>query len=335
MFANDVVIRSDVITDDDLKKDVIVEGLADIVPPKGADVYVHYHGTLLDGTVFDSSYERSQPFNFKLGERAVISGWDLGVATMKLGEICHLICPPQHAYGDRDSGKIPANSTLHFRVELLGFRPAGLFNAEDVEESAKMVSEYKNYGNLFIKAKRFDGAVENYVNCRTLTSEVLKNELTDEQKEAVKLADRGAALNLAFVNLKAGHFGDVKRYCTAVLNEDPENIKAIFRLGLAYRGMGEFDEAVAEFERILTIDPNQVRTANELKTTRKMANRANQKSKKASRAAFRAMAEDLEREAEAKKEVEAAKEEETAEEEEDLVEKAMREGVEEAIEESA
>lgn len=89
------------------------------VPTEGQVCKVHYHGTLLDGSVFDSSVERGQPFEFKIGVGQVIKGWDEGVMTMKVGGKRKLIIPPSMAYGSRSAGKIPANSTLIFEVELL------------------------------------------------------------------------------------------------------------------------------------------------------------------------------------------------------------------------
>ncbi len=81
---------------------------------------VHYTGRLLDGTVFDSSKERNDPFVFKIGAGQVIKGWDEGVATMKVGEHAFLTCGPEYAYGARGSPpKIPANATLIFEVWLL------------------------------------------------------------------------------------------------------------------------------------------------------------------------------------------------------------------------
>lgn len=85
----------------------------------GKHVTVNYRGTLLDGTVFDSSYERGVPFDFDLGAGQVIQGWDQGVAGMKVGGKRKLVIPASLAYGDRAIGPIPANSTLVFEVELL------------------------------------------------------------------------------------------------------------------------------------------------------------------------------------------------------------------------
>lgn len=86
----------------------------------GKEVTVHYVGTLDDGTKFDSSRDRGAPFTFTLGAGEVIRGWDLGVAGMKVGGVRTLVIPAALAYGDRAVGTIPAGSTLHFEVELLG-----------------------------------------------------------------------------------------------------------------------------------------------------------------------------------------------------------------------
>ncbi len=92
------------------------------MPEKNQICVVHYHGTLLDGTVFDSSKERGQPFEFPIGVGRVIKGWDEGVMTMRIGGKRKLVVPPELGYGSRTMGSIPPNSTLVFEVELLNIK---------------------------------------------------------------------------------------------------------------------------------------------------------------------------------------------------------------------
>jgi FKBP-type peptidyl-prolyl cis-trans isomerase len=108
------------------EKDVTSLEITDIVvgtgaeAKTGANVSVHYTGWLTNGSKFDSSVDRNEPFKFKLGGGQVIKGWDQGVVGMKVGGKRKLLIPPSMGYGARGfPGAIPPNSTLVFEVELL------------------------------------------------------------------------------------------------------------------------------------------------------------------------------------------------------------------------
>ena len=92
----------------------------------GAKVKVHYEGKLSNGAIFDSSYSRGEPSEFKLNQ--VIPGWTEGLAMMKPGGKARLTIPSNLAYGPMETGSIPGNSALQFEVELLEIKESGWFD---------------------------------------------------------------------------------------------------------------------------------------------------------------------------------------------------------------
>ena len=104
-----------------LKYVVVTEGAGDATPVAGAMVKAHYTGKLLDGTKFDSSYDRGNPIDFPVGQGRVIKGWDEAFLGMKKGEKRVLIIPPDLGYGPSGRGPIPPNAYMVFDVELVDF----------------------------------------------------------------------------------------------------------------------------------------------------------------------------------------------------------------------
>jgi len=124
----------DISDDGGLCKRILTQGEPDSGTPfEGAEVQVHYVGTLLsDGSKFDSSRDRPGNFKFKIGQGQVIKGWDKGVATMHKGEKAELFCRSDYAYGDSGSPpKIPGGATLKFEVELLSWAEPGAGDGGD------------------------------------------------------------------------------------------------------------------------------------------------------------------------------------------------------------
>ncbi|MEL6158243.1 MAG: FKBP-type peptidyl-prolyl cis-trans isomerase [Cyanobacteria bacterium J06554_11] len=119
-MAGDAAAEENVVTTDSGLQYVVIEEGDGASPQAGQRVFVHYVGTLEDGTKFDSSRDRGRPFDFTIGRGQVIKGWDEGVGMMKVGDRRKLIIPPELGYGARGAGGvIPPNATLIFDVELL------------------------------------------------------------------------------------------------------------------------------------------------------------------------------------------------------------------------
>ncbi len=128
-------------------------------PRPGQVVLALYAGTLPDGTVFDRNEKRDQPFAFTLGQKQVIKGWDEGFALMHVGDHATLLVPPTLAYGDRQRGSIPPNSTLKFDVELVGLKDRSLADVltetlgiAGLAEAQKQFAELKaaNFGDCYV-----------------------------------------------------------------------------------------------------------------------------------------------------------------------------------------
>ncbi|XP_062142282.1 FK506-binding protein 59 [Drosophila sulfurigaster albostrigata] len=159
--------KLDLSGDGGVLKEILKEGTGADTPNNGCKVSLHYTGRLVDGTEFDSSVARNEPFEFELGKGHVIKAFDMGVATMKVGERCFLTCASNYAYGAAGSPpSIPPDATLIFELEMLGWKGEDLSPNQDgsIERTILEQSDKKRSPSdgAFVKAHisgTFDGKV--------------------------------------------------------------------------------------------------------------------------------------------------------------------------------
>ncbi|XP_075975972.1 FK506-binding protein 59kD isoform X2 [Anticarsia gemmatalis] len=380
-------------------KRIIKEGTGTDTPNVGCSVSVHYTGTLLDGTKFDSSRDRNEPFEFNLGKGSVIKAWDIGVATMKKGEVCVLTCAPEYAYGAAGSPPvIPPNATLQFEIEMIDWKvedlsprknkgilrhvieqgsgaespedgslvtvelegrllpdgkvfdtrtvtfplgegsehnvcegieralekfvkdeksritlqPRYAFKAEgnaelgvpanaeveytvkltnlektkhwlmDGSEKIEQAKMFKEKGTNYFKASKFQLAIKMYKRVVSMVDSMTEDSTESEENQAqAKELVQSAHLNLSLVYLKVTpvHYFEAKDHATKALKFDEKNVKGLFRQGQALLGLGEAEEALKDFEKVLEIEPQNKAAANQIIVCKATIRKQKQKEK--------------------------------------------------------
>ena len=190
---------------------------------------MHYTGKLDNGEVFDSSKTSLKTFKFVLGKGTVIKGWDIGVKTMKIGEIADFKLNPYYGYGERGSPpKIPANSNLNFEVELLNFKQKQKAKWElDPPEKLFQAQKFKDDGVTLFKEKKFKEACEKFEEGYSYIENLGSFEITNE------ISEKRSNLLLNSANC----YNNLKDYKNTILNCDKalkikENPKCYY-----YRGV--------------------------------------------------------------------------------------------------
>ena len=248
------------ITEDGLVyKYIQTEGTGEI-PKTGDKVSVHYLGTLeSDGSKFDSSYDRNEPFEFTIGE-GVIQGWSLGVATMKVGEKSEFHIAAKYGYGDHGSPpKIPGGATLVFVIELLDIVQS---HDRDLQKAEVLNTE----AAAAFRSQDFATAVSKYHEALHLVSHYY-----DEECRALQVKFNN---NLATAHCKLGDWAEAISHADNVLNQDASNLKALVHKADAQIHLGKIADARATIQSGEKVDPSAFKT---LKARLTAAEKENQK----------------------------------------------------------
>lgn len=237
-------------------KKLITVGSGATASRKGSTVKVHYTGSLYaTGEVFDSSIERGDPIEFKIGTGQVVKGWDVGISTMLVGEHAELLIQPEYGYGKTGSPpKIPGDSVLLFKVELVSVDES---TAEmTIAEKISKAQELKNKGNEQFKESKLEDALTSYKSAANLLSNTFG--AGAEEGDNIKELKVSLNSNMAAVCLKTKDAKDAADYAQKVLEIEPEHTKALYRLSQAYVALAKYEEAVELLEknRALLTDVN-------------------------------------------------------------------------------
>lgn len=233
--------KIDITEDGGVFKEILVNAPDDAPSPKqGQNVFVLYEGRLLDGKVFDSSLNKSNPFSFKLGEGQVIRGWDIGVQSMKQGEKAQFTLSPEYAYGESGAGgAIPPNATLVFDIELLSFTD-GIKSKHDMskEDKINLATTRKNEGNEEVKNKNYQSALNKFEEALGYVKSEIKS--LNEEETTLYCA---CLVNIAICANKTGAYS---RAISAASDAIKTKItsKAVYQRGLAYAYYASDDESL-------------------------------------------------------------------------------------------
>lgn len=263
-----------------LLKKVLKEGAGEVCPngvEGNIEVKVHYSGYLLDGSKFDSSRDRDEKFKFKIGKGQVIKGWDVGVATMKKGEVARFRVRSDFGYGAAGSPpKIPADATLIFDVELFSWKQEAKKKWDySKEEKIAAAEKEKDAGNEQFKAGKTEEALQHYKESLDFCSYMY----SDEDKKLVRATKIAANLNASACCVKLAKWKDALKYADDALKIEDTNVKAMWRKAQALRGKGDLDEAKDVIVKAIRLDAKNKSLRDELELIKGDIAKATEKQK--------------------------------------------------------
>ncbi|XP_076583174.1 peptidyl-prolyl cis-trans isomerase FKBP8 [Chaetodon auriga] len=245
----------DVLGNDQLKKKVLAAGEGqDSRPQKGQNVKIHLKTYLMDGALV----EEQSDLCFTLGDGDVIQALDLTVQLMEMGEKALIQTDAKYAYGARGSFEpdVPPNAELSLEVELLEATDAPDLELLPPSEKIALASHKRERGNVHYQRGDYAFAVNSYGIALQITESSSKVDISPEEENELVDVKVKCLNNMAASQLKLDHYDAALKSCVSALAHQPDNIKALFRMGKVLALQGEYTEAIQTLRRALKLEPS-------------------------------------------------------------------------------
>ncbi|XP_030583250.1 peptidyl-prolyl cis-trans isomerase FKBP8 [Archocentrus centrarchus] len=253
----------DVLGSGQLKKKVLEEGEGrDSRPQKGQNVKIRLKTSLLDGTVL----EEKPDLSFTLGDGDVIQALDLAVQLMEMGEKALIQTDAKYAYGARGSLEpaVPPNAELSLEVKLLEATDAPDLELLPPAEKIALASQKRERGNAHYQRGDYAFAVNSYSIALQITESSSKVDISPEEESELLDVKVKCLNNMAASQLKLDHYDAALKSCVSALEHQPDNIKALFRMGKVLALQGEYTEAIQSLRKALKLEPSNKTIHSEL-----------------------------------------------------------------------
>lgn len=245
----------DVLGNNHLKKKVLESGEGrDSRPQKGQNVKINLKTYLKDGTLV----EEQSDLSFTLGDGDVIQALDLTVQLMDMGEKALVQADAKYSYGVRGSlePEVPPNSELSLEVELLKATDAPDLELLPPVEKISLASLKRERGNVHYQRADYAFAVNSYSIALQITESSSKVDITPEEESEMMDVRVKCLNNMAACQLKLDHYNAALKSCVSALEHQPDNIKALFRMGKVLAVQGEYSEAIQTLRKALKLEPS-------------------------------------------------------------------------------
>lgn len=245
----------DVLGNDQLKKKVLEAGDGrDSRPQKGQNVKIHLKTYLKDGALVEEQPEVS----FTLGDGDVIQALDLTVQLMEMGEKALIHTDPKYAYSARGSlePEVPPDAELSLEVKLLEATDAPDLELLPPVEKIALASHKRERGNIHYQRGDYAFAVNSYSIALQITDSSSKVDISPEEENELMDVRVKCLNNMAASQLKLDHYDAALKSCVSALEHQPDNIKALFRMGKVLALQGEYTDAIQTLRKALKLEPS-------------------------------------------------------------------------------